>query len=181
MRKLKFTLSVDSVKQVQKELLDYKKSLQRKCREFVKRLSEQGIETAKVNLHQEYVPHIMFRTELDPIEYGCRGLMVAMNSSNVIRRWITKDGIRIAYVSPIMMSEFGSGLDADNSRGSKFGMGTGTFPEQKHAFDIGGWFWQDLNFEWHHSYGERATMPMAHAYDAMIAVIDKTAKEVFQA
>ena len=184
MRKLKFTLSVDSVKQVQKELLDYKKSLQRKCREFVKRLSEQGIETAKVNLHQEYVPYITFRTELDPMEYGYRGLMIATNTGLVRRQWRTLNnatGIETADVSPLMMSEFGSGAKADNARGAEFGMGTGTFPGQKHANDPGGWYWQDLNYEWHSSDGEQPTMPMLHAYNAMTAAIVKTAKEVFQA
>lgn len=183
-RKITFGLSVSSVRQAQKQLADYKNSLQRRCREFVKRLSEQGIDVAKVNLHSEYKSFIAFTTELDPIEDGYRALMIATNTGLVRRQWRTNNnatGIETADVSPLMMSEFGSGAKADNARGAQFGMGTGTFPGQKHANDPGGWYWQDLNYEWHQSDGEEPTMPMYHAYDAMLNAIVRTAKEVFGA
>lgn len=173
--------SPSEVKDALKQLEAYKKSLQKKCEKFVSLLADEGISVAKQNMG-EYGQFVSFTKEFEPKRFGCRCLMVATQTGLVRRQWRTLNnatGIVTVDVAPLMMAEFGSGLGAENKRGKKFGMGTGTFPGQTHATDPGGWYWQDLNYEWHHSDGEEATMPMYHAYEAMFAAIYNTAKVVF--
>lgn len=57
--------------------------------------------------------------------------------------------------------------------------GVGTYPDQKHAYDPNGWWYVDERGQKHHSYGNRAYMPMYHAEEAIIIQIRHIAKEVF--
>lgn len=182
-KKISFNLSARSVKQAAKELLDYKKSLVVKCSTFVRRLADQGILVAQDNLG-EFGRYVTFEVQVDPGRYGARALLIATNTGHITSQWISKDEdgnevIREADVSPLMMAEFGSGLIANNVRAHEFGMGTGTFPEQTHAEEPDGWWYMDLDREWHHSYGIRPTMPMWKAAVEMNDVIVETAREVF--
>lgn len=181
MKKISFNLSVSSVKKAQAELLRYKKDLLVKCRKFNEALANKGIAVAQQNTGS-FRNYIVFSTEHDVQKYGVKTLLVATNTGLITSQWQTKDGIREADVSPILMAEFGSGLRANisnNPVAKKNGMGTGTFPEQTHAEDPNGWWYMDLDGEWHHSYGYYPAMPMWNAANEMIDQIRDTAKEVF--
>ena len=177
-KKISFNLSARSVKRAAKELLAYKKSLPVKCATFVRSLANKGILVAQENLG-EFGKYVTFEVQVDPGRYGARAILVASNTGHITSRWMTKEGKQEADVSPLMMAEFGSGLMANNVRAHEFGMGTGTFPEQTHAEDPNGWWYMDLDGEWHHSYGIRPTMPMWKAAVEMNDVIVETAREVF--
>lgn len=180
------TLSANSIKAAQRELIKYRDSLTAKCETFVTRLSELGIEAGQMRLassqgeeEREMAKYITFSTEIREKEkYGAKAVMLA--TSGLIRReWRTADGVKSVDVSPILMVEFGSGLRSNNEHGSEHGMGQGTFPGQTHAFDQDGWWYQTLDDEWHHSYGISPAMPMYHASEAMVEKIARIAKEVF--
>ena len=182
---IKGTLSVKSIHEMQKELKAYKEQLISKCETFTKRLSEIGIETAKMRLsgstgteEREMASHITFSTEVNPSKNGVKTLMVA-SSGSITRTWVTGDGTKSVDVSPLLMVEFGSGLRANNDHGGQYGMGQGTFPGQTHASDPDGWYWKTNDDEWHHSFGISPAMPMYHAYKAMVDKIYDVAKEVF--
>lgn len=189
-KRITFSLSQKSIQQAQKELKAYIDSLPAKCEQFVTRLAEIGISAARENVSAEYGSHILFHSEVDnPTKYGCKGLMIATQTGLVRRQWRSinnASGVETVDVSPLLMAEFGSGARAsdaaslDNAKwASKAGAGQGTFPGQEHAFDEDGWYWMDLEGEWHHSMGEAPTMPMYNAFNAMYEAIASTAKEVF--
>ena len=176
---IKANLSLSSIKQAQKQLLAYRKNMIAKCDKFVRVLANKGILVAEDNLG-EYGKYITFTVKTEPERYGVKGVMIASNTGIIQSEWKLADGsTREADVSPLLMAEFGSGLRANNVRAGEFGMGTGTFPEQTHAEDPEGWWYMDMNDEWHHSHGVRPTMPMGKAYAEILNQIGTVAKEVF--
>lgn len=179
-KKITFNLSASSVRKAQKELLKYKKDLLMKCQKFTERLAAKGILVAQQNVGK-FGNYIVFSAETSQTENGAKTILYATNTGLIKSQWVTEEGIQEADVSPILMAEFGSGLRADNTRGKKMPvpMGTGTFPEQTHAEDPNGWWYMDLNEEWHHSYGVRPSMPMWNAANEIFDQIRTTAKEVF--
>jgi len=176
--KITANLSVKSIRAAQKQLRQYKKDMIAKCEKFVTVLANKGILVGEDNLGG-YGNYITFKLETDPKRYGVRAVLSATNTGIIKSEWRTKDEVREEDVSPILMAEFGSGLRANNVRANEFGMGTGTFPHQTHAEDPEGWWYMDLNGEWHHSYGVTPTMPVGKAYAEILDQIHDTAKEVF--
>ena len=177
-KKITMNLSVSSIQNAIKELRQYQYDLDRKCEIFCQRLAELGIQTAKENTGN-FGKYISFTYEVKDRTKGCKAVMVATNTGIIHSEWQTKEGVKSADVSPILMCEFGSGLKAENPKGIS-GVGTGTFPGQTHAEDPNGWYWMDLDGEWHHSYGVTPKMPMYHASIEMILNIQKIAREVFR-
>lgn len=181
--------SAESVAQAQAALKEYKDDLVSKCKTFVEELAKVGIQTAQGNLGA-FEKYIVFHTEVDPEKYGCQAVMVATNNGLIKSEWYIDafDNTKTADVSPILMAEFGAGLLANNPRASEFGMGTGTFPDQKHAEDPGGWWYVPVekpdgtpneDREWFHSEGVTPTMPMQQASSEIIDKIRIVAKQVF--
>lgn len=148
-----------------------------KCELLIRRLAEKGIQTAQKQAG-EYGKYISFTMQTDQNRDGCSGVMLATNTGIVKSEWQTKEGIKSADISPLLMVEFGSGLRAENPMNVP-GVGTGTFPGQTHAKDPQGWWYLDLNGEWHHSYGIFPRAPMYKAAMEMQDIVVQTAKEVF--
>ena len=184
MKTIKFKLNTESINNAINELKKYRDSLPGKCQEFVDRLVSMGISVASMNTG-DYTNYIEFSKEVNPEKYGATAIMKA-SSENIVRRWLTKEGVMEAEVSPILMAEFGSGNYASNagsgqpnaSLAMQLGMGQGTFPGQTHAFDEE-WHWLDLSGEWHSSSGEIPTMPVFKAFLEMENDVKMVAKEVF--
>lgn len=160
-------------------LEDYKRDLLFKRDKFVRELIKVGINTAKENAG-EYAGFIRFEKQ---IEDG-NGLLIATDGKKLIREWKCYGGIRRAEVSPLLMAEFGSGwlahvMSTQDYRSNDLNVGQGTFPNQTHAFDKEGWFWETPDGEKHHSYGEKPSYPLYSATLAMIYEVERIAKEVF--
>lgn len=177
-RKIKVTLSPSSFRAAAREVQKYRDGLQAKCQTFVERLAEVGIQTAAQNAGS-YGKYITFAVETTPEQNGVKAVMAATNTGIIRSEWRTKDGVKTADVSPLLMAEFGSGLKANNPKAGELGMGTGTFPGQTHAEDPEGWWWMDLDGNWHHSSGVAPTMPMFKAAQEMERNLMKIAREVF--
>ena len=82
----------------------------------------------------------------------------------------------------VLFLEFSAGITYGTDTyplpsGSEYGIGT--YPGQTHAYDPNGWWYIDESGNKHHSYGNRAYMPMYHAEEAIILAIHSIAKEVF--
>ena len=176
-RRIKIRLSESSVRNAINELNQYKEEIQSKAQEYVNRLSEIGIQTAKGNVGN-FGRYIVFSKEIDPNKYGCKAIILASENGKIVSKWQTKDGIKSADVSPLLMAEFGSGHRAQNPENVP-GVGQGTFPGQEHAEDPSGWYWKELDGNLHHSYGVTPTMPMYKALVEMETNAMKIAKEVF--
>ena len=184
-RVMKATLSTKSIDSLIKELKSYKAGLQTKCHEFVVRLAECGISAAYVSVGEEFGKYITFRS-VDTFFNG-RAVAIMVGSSDLLKReWMLADGSKKeAYISPILMEEFGSGSKASDASGKenaeiakKLGMGRGSFPDQTHAFQDE-WWWKDLDGEWHSSSGAEPSMPMFKASLEMRVHIKRIAREVF--
>lgn len=176
---IRFGLSSKEVGTAIRYLRHYQADLDRKVILFVEKLANIGILVAENNAGH-YGQYISFGKDVNSEKTGAKAIVYAINKQLIVSEWQLADGsIRRAEVSPILMSEFGSGLLANNPNASRFGMGQGTFPGQIHANDPDGWWWMTTDGEWHHSYGVSAEMPMAHACTEIIANVRRIAKEVF--
>lgn len=103
---------------------------------------------------------------------------MAFDRAKITSVWKTKEGLKSAEVSPLLMAEFGSGQYAQNPN-NIVGVGQGTFPGQKHAFDEEGWYWVGLDDKLYHSYGIDPSMPMYEASQALFETAVRVAREVF--
>ena len=174
----KSDMSVKGIEALKRQLLQYKDvEIQNKCKELVIRLANEGIIVGRQNVGG-FGKYITFSMQTDPYKDGCKAIMLASENGKIISSWQTKDGIKTAEVSPLLMAEFGSGWGAENPMKVE-GVGQGTFPNQAHAFDREGWYWIDLEGNLNHSYGITAKMPMYKASQKIITDCSRIAKEIF--
>lgn len=173
---IKIDLPSKGLSTLEMQLMAYTKQLPIKCKIFVKRLADVGIESASKNTVTSLV---VFKKQItEEQKYGCKAIMYGMDTMKIFNEWLAWGEVKSAEVSPLLMAEFGSGYNAENPQNIE-GYGQGTFPNQEHAFDIGGWSWMDLDGNWHHSEGVAPTMPMYNAWLDMYSQVEKIAKEVF--
>lgn len=181
---LKVKLSAESLAKAATEVERYRKSLDEKGRMFRQKLIERGIEVAQEN-SGEYAGYISFTFDTGS---GDVSYLVG-KGEKIHREWRYRGGTKGYDVDPLLLAEFGSGWLSEVLFAVD-GVGQGTMPEQKHAFDQDGWRWVDRNPKdgipmkngWyaHRSKGESPTHPMYHAEMAMLEDVAKIAREVFQ-
>lgn len=177
MKKLVLHLDSKSIKNVKDEIEKYRLSLQRKSEELVSRLLDEGIKVAYQHLGR-YSGYVEFTKEIENDGTHIIGMLIGKDSQPYISTWKVKGGEKTVEVSGLLMSEFGSGWLA-NVIWSVSGVGQGTFPDQKHAYDPQGWYWTDADGVKHHSMGEEPHYPMYFADMTMLSQIDSIAREVF--
>ena len=178
--KLQATLSQKSINQLIGDVKRYQESIYPKTEIFMRRLIDEGIRVAEMS-KGFYGNYIVFEKEFEGGDNRCVGFLIGKNASEVISYWNKYGKIKTAKISPILFAEFGSGLlsevlfdDVPLSQ-----VGQGTFPNQKHAFDAGGWSYMGLNGEWYHSRGFKPSHPMYKAELALYEQITSIASEVF--
>ena len=163
---IKMNLSAGSIQNAVKELQRYKADLMRKQQVFIDRLSKVGLNVVQQTM--ESIP---------PDEKGSYYTEIMNNSrGDIVGAAIRLSGDKILFL------EFSAGITYGTDTyptpaGDKYGMGT--YPGKGHWDDPDGWWWVDDNGEKHHSYGNRAYMPMYHAEEAIILSVRQIAKEVF--
>lgn len=166
MKKITFSLSQDSIKRAIKEVEKYKQDLLRKNQILVERLSKIGLEVVQSTM--ESIPDE---------EKGSYYTEIINNSSGEIA------GVSIRLTGDkVLFLEFSAGIRYGTKNyplpsGNKYGMGT--YPGKGHWDDPDGWWYIDESGNKHHSYGNRAYMPMYHAEQAIIISVREIAKEVF--
>lgn len=160
-------LSEKSIRQAITQYETWKNLLIQKNDEFVRRLSELGIEVARVTL--EGGQGDSSRDSVFAFEIMSNGAISSM------RMKVTNEDI--------LFWEFGAGIYYNNGnfnpKASQLGYGVGTYPGQTHALNPSGWWYSDESGNLHHSLGTEATMPMYNATLAVISNIRKIAREVF--
>lgn len=164
-----------SIQNAIKQIEQYRDDLPRKCQEICRRLSEIGEQTALTAISESPQGKLVsLKMDIDSSKTGCKAMIIGTG------RTVTDEKGRTFNL--LFGIEFGSGIrlnPTENPISSEFGMGVGTFPGQKHAFEPGGWSYLDENGYWHHSYGIKAAMPF---YKSMLAIrqnVDNIVKEVF--
>lgn len=150
------------------EIRQYQNSLPRKVQTFIDRLAKEGLQVVQSTM--ESVPDE---------EKGSYYTEVINNSQgDIIGAAIRLTGDKVLFI------EFSAGITYGTPKGgypldSGKQYGVGTYPGQTHAESPYGWRWVDEQGNKHHSYGNRAYMPMYHADQAIIMQIREVAKEVF--
>lgn len=174
---IKCNLSTDSIQKAIQDLEKYKQDLNRKIEIFTKKLAQRGVEVAR---HEsgKYGKYLSFTVETENTNDGYKAVLVATNTGIIRSEWRTKEGVKSADVSPLLMAEFGAGLLAENPKNIP-DVGAGTFPGGSHGKDPEGWWWMDLDGNWHHSYGVTPKQPMYKASMEIIRVVNEVRKEVF--
>lgn len=175
---IKADLSVKGLQQLQKELENYKKELMDKVERYTVELAKYGIEVAKSNTGN-FGKYIAFELKTEPSKDGCKAVIVAFDRAKITSVWKTKEGLKSAEVSPLLMAEFGSGQFAQNPN-NVVGVGQGTFnPSSDNAWKEEGWYWVGLDDKLYHSYGISPSMPMYEASQALFEIAVRVAREVF--
>ena len=173
---ISMSLSQKSIQNAINELRNYQSELKRKTELLVKKLAEVGITVAQTYINESPLgKYITVKTNIMPEKAGCRAVLIATG------KIFEHEGY--APFSSLLAVEFGAGIHYNpvpNPKAEELGFGVGTFPNQTHAFDENGWWWMDLDGEWHHSYGFEPTQPMYHAWLEMYSQIEQIAKKVFR-
>ena len=148
------------------EIRQYQNSLPRKVQTFIDRLAKEGLQVVQSTM--ESVP--------DEEKGSYYTEIVNTSNGDIIGAAIRLTGDKVLFI------EFSAGITygTDNyplPSGDKYGMGT--YPGKGHWDSPYGWWYVDEHGEKHHSYGNRAYMPMYHAEQAIIIQIRHIAREVF--
>lgn len=165
-KKISISLSQSSIQNTIDELNKYKNILKRKQEIFIERLAKEGLQVIRSTM--ESIPDE---------EKGSYYTEIVNNSQgDIIGASVRLSGDKILFL------EFSAGITYGTDSyplpsGSKYGVGT--YPGQTHAFDKNGWWYIDERGEKHHSYGNRAYMPMYRSSQAIVIAIREIAKEVF--
>lgn len=174
-RVIKGDLSSKGIQSIIDQLQDYKKDLHRKAEILCRKLAEEGLSVALENVGESPLSKtITLRIQMEPRTNGCKAMLVAAGQTK------SND---YGTVNMLLLVEFGAGIrynHTGNPKAPEFGMGVGTFPDQKWAFNEDGWWYLGDDDEWHHSYGVKATMPMYNASVAIRQQVAAIAKEVFR-
>lgn len=148
------------------EIRQYQNSLPRKVQTFIDRLAKEGLQVVQSTM--ESVP--------DEEKGSYYTEIVNTSNGDIIGAAIRLTGDKVLFI------EFSAGITygTDNyplPSGDKYGMGT--YPGKGHWNSPYGWWYVDEQGNKHHSYGNRAYMPMYHADQAIIMQIKHIAREVF--
>ena len=163
MKKIKVELSQAGIQRAIREVKGYKADFMRKQQILIDRLSKIGLDVVRQTM--ESIP---------AEEKGSYYTEIVNNSRG--------DIIGAAIRNQILFLEFSAGITYGTDSyptpaGDKYGMGT--YPGKGHWASPSGWWYIDEHGEKHHSYGNRAYMPMYHAEEAIVMSIRSIAKEVF--
>lgn len=177
---ISFGLSQREIQAAIKEVKAYQSDLNRKCELLCEKLTTEGISIAQAHIGSSgFGKYIHLGSEITPQQAGCKAVFYMEDSQTITRRWQTKEGVKSVTLSPGLLLEFGSGLEAENPAGIA-GVGQGSFPGQTHAFDSGGWSYMDLGGMWHHTTGVEPEMPIYFAGKELREKILSIARDVFK-
>lgn len=176
--KISFGLSAREVQNAIKEIKSYQNDLNRKCEELCRRLTAEGIVIAQSHIGSSgFGKYIHLGSEITPQQAGCKAIFYMEDTAKIQSEWRTTEGVQSSEISPSLMLCFGSGLKAENPAGIG-GVGAGTFPGGKHGNEPG-WYYMDLEGNWHYSTGISPKMPMYYAGKELREKVVAIAREVF--
>lgn len=179
---ISFGLSVKEVRAAIKEVKAYQNDLNRKCELLCEKLCAEGIQIAQAHIGSSgFGKYIHLGSEITPEKAGCKAIIIMEDTTKIKSEWQTKEGVQSAEISPMLMLEFGSGQKAvapQSFVSSHLTVGTGTFGEHGNE---SGWYYMDLEGNWHYSSGVSPKMPMYYAGKELREKVVAIAKEVFGA
>lgn len=164
-------LSGKSFRALAKQIADYRKDLEKKCKIFAEEVAQLGYDEIQWRLEE----HNDTGLTLGSMEF----LTEQEGDNYVVKVRVTSDAI--------LFLEFGSGLKGLNEGpghpyAADHGMMPGTYPGEGHWDDPEGWFYYNSQKggKRFHTYGQVASMPMYFGGKKMREEFRKVAKEVFR-
>lgn len=174
---ISFGLSVSEIDRAIKELREYQNSLDRKCEELCFELCKAGMPIARSYIGESgFGKYIRLSSEITPEKAGCKAIFFMEDSQKIVSKWQNQDGVQSKEISPALMLEFGAGLPAQNPANIP-GVGTGTYGTHG---DKPGWWYMDLEGQWHYATGVSPKMPMYSVGKELRNKVIETAREVFK-
>lgn len=173
---ISFGLSVSEIDRAIKELQSYQNSLERKCGELCFELCKAGMPIARSYIGESgFGKYIRLSSEITPEKAGCKAIFFMEDSQKIVSKWQNQDGVQSKEISPALMLEFGAGLPAQNPANIP-GVGTGTYGTHGNE---PGWWYMDLQGEWHYATGTAPKMPMYNTAKELRDKVVEIAREVF--
>lgn len=173
---IKMSLSTRSIQQAIREIQRYKTELHTKLQIMCNELADLGLETISAVI-----------AEIPADEQGLKdgGLTVEPIYSRddvPIGAAVHLRGSQVAFLEFSAGARYGTDSYPLES-GAPYGMGT--YPGKGHWNDPKGWWYYDPTSSeanergYVHTYGNRAYMPMYHAWEAIVLAVANVAKDVF--
>ena len=157
--------SLKSINHAIKQLESFQSKLDAKTEELCRRLAEMGA----VNVSLDYARAIYTGSKDISVSVESRG-----GGSYAI----------IASGETVLVVEFGAGVTMGDGhpQAAQFGMGVGTYPGQRHAFDPNGWYLPKSAgaYAGQHTYGNPPSMTMYNTEKDLQREIERVAREVFR-
>ena len=155
-------LSSASIDAAIRELRDYTNWIERRANELAKRLADMGAVLASIEYSR--VPYT-----------GEKLVNISVTELGENRYAIVASG------ETVLILEFGAGIKYGfgHPLEGRFGMGAGTYPEQKHALDPKGWYLPKEKGG-AHTYGNPPSMAMYNTGKELRNRIEEVAREVFR-
>lgn len=174
---ISFGLSVAEIDRVIKELREYQNSLDKKCEQLCFELCKEGMPIVRSYIGDSgFGKYIRLSSEITPEKAGCKAMFFMEDSQKIVSQWQNQDGVQSKEISPALMLEFGAGLPAQNPTNIP-GVGTGTYGTHGNE---PGWWYMDLQGEWHYSSGTSPKMPMYNAGKELRNKVLRIARDVFK-
>lgn len=174
---ISFGLSVSEIDRAIKELREYQNNLDKKCEQLCFELCKAGMPIARSYIGDSgFGKYIRLFSEITPEKAGCKAILIMEDSQKIVSKWQNQDGVQSKEIYPALMLEFGAGLPAQNPANIP-GVGTGTYGTHGNK---PGWWYMDLQGEWHYASGTSPKMPMYFAGKELRNKVLKIAKEVFK-
>nr|DAU23414.1 MAG TPA: hypothetical protein [Bacteriophage sp.] len=174
---ISFGLSVSEIDRAIKELREYQNNIDKKCEQLCFELCKAGIPIARSYIGESgFGRYIRLSSEITPEKAGCRAILIMEDSQKIVSKWKNQDGVQSKEISPALMLEFGAGLPAQNPANIP-GVGAGTYGTHGNE---PGWWYMDLQGEWHYSTGISPKMPMYNAGKELREKVAEIAREVFR-
>lgn len=171
------TLSVGSIKNLQKQLKDYQNSLNRKCELLVKKLAEAGIPVVDENMAKA-----AFTVDEKGIQSGADPQHYTQVKINTFGSYARAD--LICEGNSLLFIEFGAGVyyngavgSSPHPKGDEFGYVIGSYGKGHGVQKIWGYYADSGELILTH--GVEATMPMYKASLEIAQSVVKIAKDVF--
>lgn len=164
---IKFALNEKSIKNAIKEIEDYKREFQLKNQRFIDKLADVGL--------------LVVRQTMESVPSDDKGTyyteVINTSDGDIVGASIRLTGDKVLFI------EFSAGITYGTDSyplpiGNNYGVGT--YPGQTHAYDPNGWWYRDDTGNLHHSYGNRAYMPMYHAEETIVLQVKNLAKQIFE-
>lgn len=173
---------ITNLESVEREIKKYIEGIREKAKIFVEICAEHGIVVASERNDGVFRNYITFSKEVNSIEHGYESLIIARDMGEIFSFYVKKDDIYGEYIeaypiSPLLMTEFGSGPKAENPNNIP-GVGRGSLDLYGHA-NQEGWYFKTLEGNWVYSEGYAPHMPMYGAFQQLVDEINLIIAEIF--